>query len=173
MTTSIPPQYQTTSPTIQNANLSPLQLAASYYMAQGQQTPFFVNHDWLRALSAYADSGLITPASVGVPEGLSVVAEEDSIYVIRKAPDCGPEENRYEKVYVGTRNQVAPGSWSFNGMVIRGGSAANGAGGPWGTGGLSSQDPTPGNSVDRQPNIVGNIITQYSANVSTASDNIA
>jgi hypothetical protein len=56
--------------------------------------------------------------------------------------------------------------------LVRGGSAANGAGGPWGTGGLTSQDPTPNNGVDRQPDIVTNLDATYGTNVSTSTSGI-
>jgi hypothetical protein len=170
---STPIQYQANTPTKQDANLSPLQPAISYYMAQGQQTPFFVNHDFLRQLTVFADSGIVTPAKVNVPAGIAVIAEGDDIYVIRGAQDCGADINRYEKIYVGKRDDVAPQSWSFTGITVRGGSAAGGAGGPWGTGGLTSQDPTPNNSVNRQPDIISNLLAAYGSNVSTSTDSIA
>lgn len=169
---TVPSQYQNNTPVKENANLSPLQPAIAYYMDQGGQTPFFPNHDFLRELKTFADSGIITPAQLKV-DGIAVIAEEDAIYVVRSAPDCGADINRYEKVYLGTRQTLLPSSWSFTGVTVRGGSVANGAGGPWGTGGLSSQDPTPNNSVNRQPDIVSNLDATYGANVSTATNGIA
>jgi hypothetical protein len=171
---STPIQYQNNLPTKKDANLSPLQLAAAYYMDQGQQTPFFINHEFLKELKTFMDSGIITPPAVGVPGGISVVVENNQVYVIRRASDCGPEEtDRYEKVSVGPIGTVAPSTWTFNAITVRGGSAANGAGGPWGTGGLTSQDPTPENSVNREPNIVTNVYATYGATSTTATNGIA
>lgn len=172
MATTIPVQYRNNIPTADTANLSPLQLAAAYYMDQGKQTPFFVNHDFLKEFTTFIDSGIVTPDKVKVP-GLSVISIEEAIYVIRSAQDCGADTERFEKVFVGNRTEVVPNTWGFNGVTVRGGSAANGAGGPWGTGGLNSQDPTPNNSVNRQPDIISNLFTAYGANVSTSTDGIA
>lgn len=169
----IPAQFLNKNPQSSDTTLSSLQLAASYYMVQGQQVPFFVNHDFLRECKTFFDSGIITPLAVGVPDGLSVVAKGDAISVIRRAQDCGVDENRYEEVFVGNRGDILPNSWSFTGITIRGGSVANGAGGPWGTGGLSSQDPTPNNSVNRQPDIVTNLTAAYGANAAASYNGLA
>jgi len=153
---AIPRQYLNNSPQITIANLSPLQLAAAYYMDQGQQIPFFVNQEFLRQMTTFASSGLITPEMVSVP-GIAVVLKGDDVYVQRRAADCGPDEtDRYEYVYAGTKQDLLP----------------NGAGGPWGTGGLTSQDPTPNNGVDRQPDIVTNVTATYGTNVSASTSGI-
>lgn len=171
---TLPDQYQNNTPTKETANMSPLQLAAAYYMDQGQQTPFFINHDFLREMTTFLDTGIITPASVGVPAGLSVVVEDNNVYVIRQAENCGPiETDRFEKTLVGPISTVNPDAWTFGAITVRGGSAANGAGGPWATGGLTSQDPTPNNSVNRAPDIVTNVTATYGATSSTATDGIA
>lgn len=169
---AIPRQYLNNSPQIAIANLSPLQLAVAYYMDQGQQIPFFINQDFLRQMTTFASSGIITPEMISVP-GISVVLQGNDVYVQRRAADCGPDEtDRYEYVYAGTKQDLLPNSWSFDGILVRGGSAANGAGGPWGTGGLTSQDPTPNNGVDRQPDIVTNVDAAYGTNVSTSTSGI-
>lgn len=171
---TIPSQYQNNTPNKQDANLSPLQLAAAYFMDQGQQTPFFINHDFLKELKTFADSGIVTPDKVGIPAALSVIVEDDKVYVIRAASDCGPDgTNRYEKVLVGPKSTVLVNSWQFGSSTIRGGSAANGGGGPWGTGGLTSQDPTPNNSVNREPDIVSNVYTTYGVTASTGTNGVA
>ena len=48
---------------------------------------------------------------------------------------------------------------------------AQGAGGPWGTGGLTSQDPTPNNGADRQPDIVTNVNVAYGTSTTITVNN--
>lgn len=173
---SIPSQYANNSPAIDSGNLSSLQLAAKYYIAEGSETPFFINHQWLEAFKTFSSSGVVTPADLNVSqEYLSIVVKEGyKVFGIRLAQNCGPNENpRYELVYLGTSSELTPRSWVFGNVVIRGGSVSTGGGGPWGTGGLYSQDPTPTNSVDRQPDIVSNLDVTYGANISTATDGVA
>jgi hypothetical protein len=164
---STPAQYLQVTPTKEKANLSPLQIAASYYMDEGQQTPFFINHELLRQLTVFSSSAQLTPEQVGL-DGLSFIQRDGNVYLFREAPECGPDGGaRYEDILVGTVEEIAPESWSFDSITVRGGSAADGGGGPWGTGGLSSQDPTPNNGVDRSPDIVPNIRTAYSSTIQT------
>lgn len=172
---AIPSQYQNNTPAIDNGNLSPLQIAAAYYMDQGQQIPFFINHEFLRQLTVFASSGVVNPSQVPyVQSGLAVVVKNDDVYVQRLAENCGPNEfARYELVYIGKKYDILPDSWTFGGTLVRGGSAATGGGGPWGTGGLTSPDPTPNNGVDRQPDIVSNTSAVYGATASTATTGIA
>lgn len=161
--------------TQQNGNLSPLQLAVAYYMAQGGQSPFSVNSEFLTQLKIFASSGIFTPQQVNpsIP-GLALIAKEDAIYSYGELPDCGPDAtDRYGLTYLGTRNQIAPGSWSFDGITVRGGSAlTTGGGGPYGTGGLTSPDPSPNNSENRSPNLVPNL-SVYASNVSAQTSGIA
>ena len=170
---TIPTQFAGSTPAIETGNLSPLQLAAAYYLNQGIDIPFFVNAAFLEQFKIFCNSGQVTPANIAAPAGsISVVSRGDNIYVQRTAPDCGPDEiDRYEEIYVGTRNSVVPGSWSFDGTLVRGGSVAQGAGGPWGTGGLTSQDPTPNNGEDREPDIVSNVFSTYSTSTTTTVNN--
>jgi hypothetical protein len=173
ITSTIPTQFAGTTPNIDKGNLSPLQLAAAYYMNQGIDIPFFVNAAFLEQFKIFCTSGQVTPANISAPSGaISVISKGDAIYIQRQAPDCGPDEiDRYEEIYIGQRNDIAPNSWSFNGTLVRGGSVAQGAGGPWGTGGLTSQDPTPNNGVDRQPDIVTNVNVAYGVTSSTTVNN--
>jgi len=165
---AIPSQYLNNSPQISIANLSPLQLAAAYYMDQGQQIPFFINQEFLRQMTTFASSGVVTPPTEY--PGIAVVLRDDNVYVQRLAANCGPEQiDRYEYVYVGTKQELYPESWEFDGTLVRGGSAASGGGGPWGTGGLTSPDTAPNNGVDRQTDIVTNIGATYGATVSTST----
>lgn len=164
---NILPQYSSfqNPPQNQTGGLSPLQLAAAYYMVQGQQVPFFINHNWLRALRVYCDSGIVDPKVVGGTG--AVVVEQNNVYTIETAPDCGPDEkNRTELVFRGTIDTLPIDVWSPGVTdVIRGGSAANGAGGPWGTGGIVGASPVPGNSVGQSDPIVSNVAATYSISV--------
>jgi hypothetical protein len=173
MSSVLPPQYSgfLTRPANELGNLSPLQIAAAYYMDQGEQIPFFINNDWLRALNVFCNSGIVTPRSLGIESAateneayLSIIIIDDGVYLQRKAPDCGPEEiDRYDQIYIGQRQNLLPDSWTAAGPVVRGGSSANGVGGPWATGGLDGPSPTPLNGIDRPPAIFSNISTAYSA----------
>lgn len=96
---AIPRQYLNNSPQIAIANLSPLQLAAAYYMDQGQQIPFFINQEFLRQMTTFASSGIITPEMISVP-GISVVLQGNDVYVQRRAADCGPDETEDRKSVV-------------------------------------------------------------------------
>lgn len=168
---NILPQYSgfQNLPQNQTGGLSPLQLAAAYYMIQGQQIPFFVNHDWLRALRVYCDSGIVDPKVVGGTG--AVVVEQNNVYTIETAADCGPDEkNRTELVYRGSIDTLPIDVWAPGVTdVIRGGSVANGAGGPWGTGGITGASPVPGNSVGQPDPVVSNVAAEYSINVSEES----
>lgn len=148
---TIPPQYLNNEYNREDANLSPLQLAAAYYMDTGQQIPFFINYDFLRELKVYADSGYITPADLGYPgpENISVVAQGQDIYILRQAADCGPDGiNRTELVFVGNLTNIPIDNvWTFGGMTVRGGSLASGGGGPYGTGGVLNATGAPDNAL--------------------------
>jgi hypothetical protein len=51
----------------------------------------------------------------------------DDIYVLRQAPDCGIDENRFEQTYIGKKATIAAGSFAYYGKkVIFGGPAAVG-----------------------------------------------
>ena len=170
---TIPNQFAGTTPNIDKGNLSPLQLAAAYYLNQGIDIPFFINAAFVEQFKIFCTSGQVTPANIAAPAGsISVISRGNDIYVQKTAPDCGPDEiDRYEEIYIGTRNSVAPDSWSFDGTLVRGGSVAQGAGGPWGTGGLTSQDPTPNNGEDRDPDIVSNVFVTYGVSATTTVNN--
>lgn len=149
--------------------LSPLQLALASAMATGftnpyKDSPLFVNKQFLAAMAKFADSGLLTATDIGYRSdfanlppiapgitGISYIIEPDeegkiAVYLLRRAPDCGPNENRFEKIKLGLQSELAEGSFAYWGSLIRGGSIFNGAGGPWGTGGLSGSYPGPAGS---------------------------
>lgn len=145
MPSSIPLVYQGTVPTQTQGGLSPLQLAVANYFIQnintGQNPPFSVNQDWIKVMQTFVDSGMLTPANAnpytGNPysviiapgiTGIRYIMVGEDVYLLRRAQDCGPDENRLEKILIGKRAQVAEGTFAYYGRVIIGGSAAGGSG---------------------------------------------
>ena len=140
--------YQGNTPSIENGGLNALQLALANYMAIGNPPPFAVNNAFMETMKTFADSGILSPFDLdtrtGLPripdlnytisDGIAYVARGEDIYLLRRAQDCGPDENRFEEVYLGRRPDVAAGTWAFYGQVV-GGSAASGSDSWEGTGG--------------------------------------
>jgi hypothetical protein len=154
---TLPRQYQAGTPTQEIGNLSPLQLALAYFMDLGQVVPFSVNTEFINVLKVFSSSGLVTPSDLNLENvgNVSVIADGPWVKIIRRAENCGPIEiERYDSVIVGSRADLVPDAWSFDTTTIRGGSVSTGAGGPWGTGGLSSAFPGPCNAIDRPPPII-------------------
>jgi hypothetical protein len=125
-------------------------------------SPLAANNEFVYEMSRFTDSGLISPIEFGVSNlpnppsiapGISgysyIVDNDEDVYLIRKAQDCGPDENRIEKVFIGKRHVLAEGSFTYYGSIVRGGSASVGAGGPWGTGGMLSPWPGPNNAWNK------------------------
>jgi hypothetical protein len=163
---TIPKQYQgfLTPPENAQGGLSPLQLAATYYMIEGQQVPFFINHQWLKALNVFCNSGILDPKQVNGQGPVVVKGTINAdVYTIENKPDCGPDEkNRTEEIYRGKIDSFNIPIWrSGPGEVIRGGSAANGTGGPWATGGIVGPSPDPLNSLDQPAPLVSNLSAAY------------
>ena len=161
----VPKIFQGLTPTIKNGGLSPLQLALAAKLAAGFRNPWYespllVNRGFLAAMTQFTDSKFISPITYGartvnapdVQPGITsinyVVDEQENVYMIRRAPDCGPEENRLERVLIGKLHELAEGTFAYYGSVIRGGSTVNGAGGPYGTGGITSPYPGPDDAID-------------------------
>lgn len=131
--------YQGSTPAIENGGLNALQLALANYMAIGNPPPFAVNNAFLETMKTFTDSGELSPfdldTKTGLPrvpdllynitEGIRYIARGEDIYLLRRAQDCGPDENRLEEVYLGRRPDVAEGTWAFYGQVV-GGSVATG-----------------------------------------------
>ena len=132
--------YQGTTPSIQNGGLNALQLALASYMAQGNPPPFAVNNAFMETMKTFTDPGELSPFDIdtatGLPrvpdllynvsEGIAYIARGEDIYLLRRAEDCGPDENRLEEVFLGRRPDVADGTWAFYGQV-KGGSVAGGS----------------------------------------------
>lgn len=141
--------YQGSTPAIENGGLNALQLALANYMAIGNPQPFGVNQTFLETMKTFCDPGELSPFDLdtrtGLPripdllynvsEGIAYIARGEDIYLLRRAQDCGPDENRLEEVYLGRRPDVAAGTWAFYGMV-KGGTISGGSygdnGGPGG-----------------------------------------
>lgn len=147
---AIPNVYQGLVPDKTESGLSSLQLAMANDMMSGG-APFKVNQDFLRAMQVFADSKPLSPSTTdpttGLPRtpdisttltGIDYKSIGDDIYIYRKAPDCGPNENIYEYAYLGKRANVAVGTWAFYGKLIYGGTVVRMPAPPgtdWGTGG--------------------------------------
>ncbi len=132
--------YQGNTPTpIENTGLNATQLALANYMAEGSPPPFAVNQGFLGAMTTFTDSGPLSPFTLdtrtGLPripdlkyvtsQGIAYVARGEDIYLLRRALDCGPDEYRFEEVYIGRRPDVAEGTWAFYGSPIRSGTVTN------------------------------------------------
>lgn len=157
---TVPTQYLAGSPTQETGNLSPLQLALAYFMDLGQVVPFSVNNEFIYALKTFSDSGVVTPSDLNLENvgNVSVIADGPWVKIIRRAENCGPLEiERYDSVTVGSRAELVPKAWTFDSTTIRGGSLSTGAGGPWGTGGLSGAFPGPCNAIDKPIPIVSSL----------------
>jgi len=154
MANNIDEVYTGVTPTIDVGNLSALQLALANYMATAVDIPFGVNQLFLEEMKKFTDSGWLNPLEFDprtgvaktpdldytVTPGISYIAIGDDIYLLRRAIDCGPYENRTELVYMGTRLDVAEGTFAYYGVMIRPGTVSNGGGGSDGGGG--SWNPT-------------------------------
>lgn len=173
MATFIPSQYKgfQNPPVNEISGLSPLQLALLYYVQQGQQSPFFVNRDWLQALKTFADSGVVDPKVIGGTG--PIITRGDDVYTIEPKPDCGPDDtDRYDLLYRGKSSNLFPTDqyWQCStDQLIRGGSAADGAGGPWATGGIDGPASNPVNGVDRPDPVVANVNLAYSLPADTTN----
>lgn len=146
--------YQGLTPTIDVGNLTALQLALANYIATAVDNPFGVNQLFIEEMKTFTDSGWLNPLDfdprTGVAKtpdldytitpGISYIAIGDDIYLLRRALDCGPYENRTELVYLGTRLDVAEGTFAYYGVMIRPGTVSDGGGGS--DGGGSSWNPT-------------------------------
>jgi hypothetical protein len=132
---STPAIYQGLTPTQTEGGLSSLQLAMAHDMMNGG-APFKVNQDFLLAMKKFASSEPLSPSTVdpvtGLPRqpdistttvGIAYKSIGDDIYLYRRASDCGPDENRYEKVFIGKRANIAAGTWAFYGKIVFGGTA--------------------------------------------------
>ena len=132
--------YQGNTPSLESGGLNALQLALANYMARGNPPPFAVNNAFLETMKTFSDPGELSPFDIdtrtGLPrvpdlnytvsDGIAYIARGEDIYLLRRAQDCGPDENRLEEVYLGQRPDVAAGTWAFYGM-IRGGTVAGGS----------------------------------------------
>ena len=145
--------YQINTPTIENGGLTPLQLALLNELTLGTTPPFGVNQEFLSTLQTFADPYLLSPSTIDPKTGkpkvpdrfpdlvgiayLSIGDSTNSVYLLRNASDCGPVEvNRTEKIAIGTRANIAIGSFLHYGQGMVPGTLIGGAGisEPWGGG---------------------------------------
>lgn len=140
---TVPSIFQGLTPTFTGTGLSPLQLALASYMAQGTPIAFGVNQNFLRAMQIFSSSAPLTPLDfdvrTGLPRvpdiqtniiGINYVVVGDDVYLIRRALDCGPDENRTELVLIGKQTEVATGTWTYYGPFIASGTVSDGSSDP-------------------------------------------
>lgn len=147
--------YQGTTPTTTFGGLQPLQVALANYMAQANllgrtyddENPFYINRAFLDEMKKFTDPGTLTPLEFDprtgiakepdidrtITAGIGFISQGDDIYLLRRALDCGPDENRTELVFLGNRFNLAEGSFAFYGSIMMG-TVAGGAGGSSGDG---------------------------------------
>ena len=157
--------YQTNVPALTQGGLTSLQLALANYMAIGSPPPFAVNQAFLEIMNTYSDSGVLSPFDLdtrtGLPripdlkyttsEGIAYIAKGEDMYLLRRAQDCGPNENRFEEVYIGRRPDVAEGTWAFYGRPIGSGSVSDQTGYGYSDYGPSPPGVTPGGTFGTAP----------------------
>lgn len=144
---SIPPIYDNNVPNI-DPQLSPLQLALASYMAKGTPLAFAPNERFMKAMQVFTNSAPLSPIDIDPRTGLAREPDisrsikgiafrvkpsssgdpnDDEIFVYRRAPDCGPDEDRYELISIGKRANVAYGTWAYYGPRVGSGRVADGS----------------------------------------------
>lgn len=129
-------------PNIQTGGIDPMTLNVSTELLKNEPPPFGVNPDFLKSVQTYIDSKKLSPLLVynltGEPKlpdlnkeitGYEYVVKDETVYVIRRAPDCGEDEFRTEELALGTRAELYPDSFLFYGNLIPSGTKAQGGGG--------------------------------------------
>jgi hypothetical protein len=135
-----PSVFQGLTPNFTGTGLSPLQLAMASYLAQGTPVTFAPNQDFLRAMQVFSSSAPLSPLDTDPLTGVArlpdiattivgyyYIVKGENVYVYRKAPDCGPDENRYELVNIGKQTEVATGTWTYFGARIASGTISGGS----------------------------------------------
>ena len=173
----VPSSYANVVPSADTSGITPLHIALANTMTgapiNASNSPILVNKAFLDTMTVYVDSGVLSPTvyesrpstkltfDASDLQGYSYVAEGQDVYLYRRAPDCGEDENRTEKVLIGNISSISAQLgrilFTYYGSLVRGGSAASGAGGPYGTGGLTS--PYPGS--DGSPYNTDTVSTSY------------
>lgn len=158
--------YQGTTPTTTFGGLQPLQVALANYMAEANlygrsydNNPWGINQAFLNEMKTFTDPGTLTPLTFDpktgiskepdidrtITAGIGFISRGDDIYLLRRALDCGADENRTELVFLGNRFDLAEGSFAFYGSIIMGtigagAGGSDGGGSPYYNGGPC--DPT-------------------------------
>jgi hypothetical protein len=164
--------YQGLTPTITNGGLQPLQAALSTFMVEAnnygtayEDAPFGPNQAFMNEMLKFTDPGTLTPLEFDprtglakepdidrtITAGIGFISKGDDIYLLRRALDCGPDENRTELVFLGNRFDLAEGSFAYYGELIMAGTRASGGGGSDGSGnGYDYSLPTARQATARQ-----------------------
>jgi hypothetical protein len=129
-------------PNIETGDIDPITLSVSTELLKNNPPPFGVNPDFLKSVQTYIDSRKLSPLLVynitgeaKLPDlnteipGYEYTVKDDTVYVIRRAPDCGEGEFRTEELALGQRSELYPNSFLFYGNLIPAGTQAQGGGG--------------------------------------------
>jgi hypothetical protein len=129
-------------PNIETGGIDPITLSVSTELLKNEPPPFGVNQEFLKSVQTYIDSKKLNPLLVynitgeaKLPDlnkeisGFEYIVKNDTVYVVRRAPDCGEDEFRTEELAIGTRSELYPDSFLFYGKIIPSGTQAQGGGG--------------------------------------------
>ena len=186
--------YQGTEPTTTFGGLQPLQVALANYMIEAnalgradENNPWNPNQAFMDEMKTFADPGTLTPLEFdpatgiakepdidrNITAGIGFISQGDDIYLLRRALDCGPDENRTELVFLGNRFDLAEGSFAYYGEMIMAGTRGTGAGGGDGAGGGYNDNftPPPPNQWAGNDSVSGNNPTSENQ-YQTAPENI-
>lgn len=121
------PAYELKEASVNRTDRPALEAAVIVDFLSGEK-PFGFNPDFLREMFSLMNSYRLTPdpnkiydewgskirgtLSVNV-EGEAYRVRGEDVFVVRRSPDCGPNEFRYEEVYIGKLRDVAVGKYVF------------------------------------------------------------
>ena len=114
----------------------------TYNVRETAFPPFFINQGFLGQMQLMSDSSSLSPATIdphtGLPRnpdiapgitGIAYVSRGEEIYISKEAENCGPDETeRYNFNAIGTRTQIAEGTFAYYGGPIEGGTVSRGSG---------------------------------------------
>jgi hypothetical protein len=127
-----PSTYQNNTPVPVTPNLSSLQLALVDSLLTNTEPAFCINQDFLSVMKTFASSEIQSPTlSAGnfAPglEGVAYLSLHGTIYVMKVAEDCGPNETlRYQTLPIGADTMTGIRTWEYFGGPIYSGTAASG-----------------------------------------------
>lgn len=127
--------FKNNIPTITNGNMDPLTLSVIKDLEDDENPPFIVNQDFLKQMIIFCSSEYITPIKfdksgkykgndLETQSGIRYINKDGQICLIRKAPNCGPNDDQYDILPIKT----ATGTYAYYGFTINDGSVGLGSG---------------------------------------------